>query len=180
MSLGESAIEAVRGHGETMTSIIVAIVAALASILGATIAAYVAVRKISHEREIAAAALEERREVAEDAREARRQRAEDAREKRRRESADVREAALVDAISHAAQAQAQTATILDSVREHLSALRRTDERVLTTLARILGPDSERPTADPPAPIPPGHTISRPRLRSIPSIPETMIETGDRE
>lgn len=116
-----------------MTEAIVAGISGLVTVVLAVIGAWVALAKAARRSEAR----------------------EEAREERRRESSEARERALVEAVTRSAEAQAQTAVILEAVRANLAAM--------TGHLRALRNGAEGPDSDSePPPIPHGRTIHRSR------------------
>ena len=155
------------------------VVTAVVALLTAALSSWASVARFGRE---AAAKREEAREAAEAKREEAREAAEARREEARARAAGAREEAMLAALTRGAEAQAQTSIILDAIRAHLEAHRRTEDRIAHTLSALAERrvPSDRPSAEapPPPPIPDGRTVQeagrRPAHPSIPSIPSVSL------
>ena len=123
-----------------MSPVVTAVITGVVTVVVALLGCRIALAKLAREQRQAAEA------------------AEDARQDKGRVEREARENALISAITRGAEAQAKTAVILDAVKDYLSSMRRSEERILRALTALLdsrdAPDRQSPEPE----IPSGRTI----------------------
>ena len=123
-----------------MSPVLTAVITGVVTVIVALLGGWFALAKLAREQRQAAEA------------------AEDARQDKGRAEREARENALISAITRGAEAQAKTAVILDAVKDYLSSMRRSEERILRALTALLdsrdAPDRQSPEPE----IPSGRTI----------------------